>query len=95
MKFCSPSRTFGGKLLKSWSMSTGVVVEERPSVAPSSSAGLLFGPGADREVVVGDAGERGRADHRRRPFVQLLFDFDVDFGQVVRAQVDAGDVADR
>jgi len=31
--------------LKNWSMSTGVVVEERPSSAPSSSAGLLFGRG--------------------------------------------------
>ena len=41
----SPRRTLGGKVLKSWSMSTGVVVEARPRVAPSSSAGLLLGPG--------------------------------------------------
>jgi hypothetical protein len=45
MKLARPWRTFGGKVLKNWSMSTGVVVEERPSSAPSSSAGLLLGPG--------------------------------------------------
>ena len=33
------------KVLKSWSMSTGVVVEARPRVASLSNAGLLFGPG--------------------------------------------------
>jgi hypothetical protein len=32
-------------VLKNWSMSIGVVVEARPSSPPSSSAGLLFGPG--------------------------------------------------
>ena len=43
---CSrPRRTGAGKVLKSWSMSIGVVVEARPSVASPSSGGLLFGPG--------------------------------------------------
>ena len=45
--------------------------------------------------MVGDAGERGGADHRGRAFVQLLADFDVDFGQVFVAEVDAFDRADR
>ena len=35
-----------GKLLKSRSRSTGVVVSESPSVAPSSSGGLSLGPGS-------------------------------------------------
>ncbi len=51
--------------------------------------------GADRDVVVGDAGERGGADHRGRPLVQFLADFDVDFGEVFVAEVDAFDRADR
>jgi hypothetical protein len=38
-------RTGVGKVLRNWSRSTSVVVEPRPRVAPSSSAGLLFGPG--------------------------------------------------
>ncbi len=45
MKSLRPLRTGGGKVLKSWSMSTGVVVDARPSSAPSASGGLLFGPG--------------------------------------------------
>ena len=45
MKLLSPLRTEGGKVLKNWSMSIGVVVEPRPISAPSSSAGLLLGPG--------------------------------------------------
>ena len=45
MNSLRPLRTEAGKVLKSWSMSTGVVVEESPSSAPSSSSGLLFGPG--------------------------------------------------
>ena len=45
MNWARPRRTGAGKVLKSWSMSIGVVVEARPSVASLSSAGLLFGPG--------------------------------------------------
>ena len=45
--------------------------------------------------MVGDAGERGGADHRGRALVQLLFDVDVDFGEVVVGEVDAFDRADR
>jgi hypothetical protein len=52
-------------------------------------------PGADRDVVVGDAGERGRPDRRRRPLVQFLADADDDLGQVVVGQLDAFDRADR
>ena len=95
MKSARPRRTGGGKVLKSWSMSTGVVVEERPSSAPSSSGRVAVRPGADRDVVVGDARERGGADHRRRALVQLLFDFDLDLGQVVVGELDAFDRADR
>ena len=76
-------------MLKNWSMSIGVVVEARPSSAPSSSAGLLFGPGADGDVVVGDAGEGGGADRRGGAFVQLLVDGDVDLGEVVVGEADA------
>jgi hypothetical protein len=71
----------------------------RPAIAVVSRAELTmkresrlwsaFSSWADRDVVVGDAGERGGADHRGRPFVQLLFDFDVDFGQVVFGEADA------
>ena len=45
--------------------------------------------------MVGDAGERGGADHRGRALVQLLFDADVDLGQVVVGELDAFDRADR
>ena len=45
--------------------------------------------------MVGDPGERGGADRRRGALVQLLFDFDVDFGEVVVAELDAFDRADR
>ncbi len=51
--------------------------------------------GADRDVVVGDAGERGGADRRRGALVQLLFDADLDLGEVVVGQLDAFDRADR
>ncbi len=63
----------------------GAVVERRVAVRP----------GADRDVVVGDAGERGGADHRGRALVQLLFDLDVDLGEVVVGELDAFDRADR
>ena len=56
---------------------------------------FVVGPGADRDVVVGDAGEGGRADHRGRAFVQLLFGGDLDFGEVVVGEADAFDRADR
>ena len=63
----------------------GAFVERRVAVRP----------GADRDVVVGDAGERGGADHRGRALVQLLFDADFDLGQVVVGEADAFDRADR
>ncbi len=52
-------------------------------------------PGADRDVVVGDAGERGGADHRGGALVQFLFDADFDLGQVFVGEADAFDRADR
>ena len=61
------------------------VVERRAAVRPR----------ADRDVVVGDAGERGRANHRGRALVQLLVDADFDLGQVVVGEADAFDRADR
>jgi hypothetical protein len=45
MNFCSPSRVLSSRALKSWSMSTTDVVLSLPITAPSSSAGLEFGPG--------------------------------------------------
>ncbi len=56
---------------------------------------IAVGAGADRDVVVGDAGERGRTDDRRGALVQLLFDADHDLGEVVVGQLDALDRADR
>ena len=44
--------------------------------------------------MVGDARERGGADDRGRALVQLLFDRDLDFGEVVVGQLDALDRAD-
>ena len=45
MTFCSDLRVLGSSVLKSWSRSTIDVVLSVPSVAPSGSLGLEFGPG--------------------------------------------------
>ena len=54
---------------------------------------VVVGAGADRDVVVGDSGERGGADDRGRALVQFLFDRDLHFGEVVVGQLDAFDRA--
>ena len=97
MTFCSDLRVLGSSVLKSWSRSTEVVVRSRPSVAPSSSLGAEFGPGASDDVAVGDARQRAGADRRGRALVQRrvgLVDLDRDLGQVVGRQLDVGDAAD-
>ena len=45
MNCCSDARVLGSRVLKSWSRSTIDVVLSAPSVAPSDSLGLEFGPG--------------------------------------------------
>jgi hypothetical protein len=45
MNCCSDARVLGSRVLKSWSRSTIDVVLSVPSVAPSDSLGLEFGPG--------------------------------------------------
>ncbi len=92
MNFCSAARSRGRKTLKSWSRSTGAVVSS-PVIVESvlDARGALFGPGRERDVAVGDAGERGRADHRGRALAQRLVHRHLDRGLVVVGQVDRVD----
>ena len=81
MTFWRSARVGASSVLTSWSRSMIVVVVSWPSVALSSSFGPVLRAGRQRDVAVGDAGERRRADDRLRALVQRgerLVDHDAD-----------------
>jgi hypothetical protein len=57
--------------------------------------GRVVGPRLDRDVAVGDPGERGRADDRGAALVERAVDRDVDLRLPVVGQLDVVDAADR
>ena len=66
MTCCRPLRVFGSSVLKSWSRSTGdVVLSVAERRRRRRACGSMFGPGRQRDVAVGDARQRGRADDAR------------------------------
>ncbi len=90
-------RVFSSSVLKIWSRSTTSVVACWVSVAPSSSSLASPSAGRQRDVAVGDAGQRRQPDHGARALAQRrvgLLHGDLDRRLVVVGQLDALDRAD-